>query len=191
VIHAQLSKQQQASPFFTINVQGSMTGTLPEDIETSDDPKQYLIDTYSVEPYPLHDHDLPLHKAAYKGYNAQVTSLITSGVNINARSIHECTPLQLAIRGDHAETVRILLSAGADAALPDDIEPCYKAPFDAINGAAWLGARDALEALIEFGLKTPASALQWAASLNRVDYMRTILEKLGQNDFSDLPRLEG
>jgi ankyrin repeat protein len=114
-----------------------------------------------------------------------------SGVNINARSIFECTPLQLAIRGDHAETVLILLSAGADAALPDSIEPCMMAPFDVINGAAWLGARHALGALIDFGDITPVSALCWAASLNRVDCMRTILDKLGQNDFSDSPRLEG
>ncbi|KAH8702925.1 ankyrin repeat-containing domain protein [Phaeosphaeriaceae sp. PMI808] len=168
-----------------------MAGTLPEDIESSDDQKQDLRETHSVEPEPLHDRDLPVHKAAYKGNNAQVMSLITSGVNINARSIFECTPLQLAICGDHAETVRILLSAGADAALPDSIEPCMMAPFDAINGAAWLGARHALGALIDFGVKTPASALCWTASLNRVDCMRTILEKLGQNDFSDLPRPEG
>ncbi|KAJ4374283.1 hypothetical protein N0V83_003024 [Neocucurbitaria cava] len=168
-----------------------MTGTLPEDIESSDDLKQDLRENHSVEPGPLHDDDLPVHKAAYQGDNAQVTSLIASGVNINARSIFECTPLQLAIRGDHAETVRILLSAGADAALLDSIEPCMMAPFDAINGAAWLGARHALGALINFGVVTPASALCWAASLNRVDCMHTILEKLGQDDFSDSSRLEG
>lgn len=64
-------------------------------------------------------------------------------------------------------------------------------PFNAINGAAWLGAQHALEALIDFGVKTPSSALRWTASLNRIDCMRTISEKLGQNDFCDLQRLEG
>jgi hypothetical protein len=127
-----------------------MAGILPEDIESSDDQKQDLRETPSIEPEPLHDRDLPMHKAAYKGDHAEVPSLIMSGVNINARSIFECTPLRLAIRGDHAETVRILLSAGADVALLDEIEPCIMAPFDAINGAAWLGAHHALGALIDF-----------------------------------------
>jgi hypothetical protein len=136
-----------------------ITGKLPEDIESSEDQRQNLRKTHSVEPFPLHDHDLPVHKAAYKSNNAEVTSLITSSVNINARSIFKCTPLQLAIRGDHAETVRILLSAGADPALPNNIEPYMIAPFDAINGAAWLGARHALGALINFRVKTPSSAL--------------------------------
>jgi ankyrin repeat protein len=181
------AKQQQAAPFFTIN----MAGVLPEDIESSDDQKRDLRETPSIESEPLHDRDLPVHKAAYKGDHAEVTSLIASGVNVNARSIFGCTPLQLAIRGDHAETVRTLLSVGADAALLDEIEPCMMVPFDAINGAAWLGAHHALRALIDFGVKTPASALCWAASLDRVDCMRTILEMLGQNDFSDVPRPEG
>jgi ankyrin repeat protein len=181
-----LVKQQSATPIFT-----TMAGTFPEDIESNDDQRQALRDIPSIEPAPLYDRDLPVHKAAYKGDHAQVKSLLASGVNVNARSIFEYTSLQLAIRGDHAATVRILLSAGADASLLDELKPCLMAPFDAINGAAWLGARHVLGALIDFGVKIPASAVSWAASLNRVDCMRTILEMLGQDDFSDVSRLEG
>jgi hypothetical protein len=173
----------------------SMTEILPEDDVIGrpyDQAKQNIWEIPSVEPYPLHDLDLPIHKAAYKGDTAQVTSLIASGVDVNACGvIDECTPLQLAIRGNQAETVRILLSAGADPALLDSIEPCYYAPFDAINGAAWLGAHHALGALLDFGVDVPSAALYWAASLNRAECVRAILEKLGQNDFSDVPRSQG
>lgn len=161
-----------------------MVETFPEDTIGSYNP-------HAVEPWPLHDLDLPFFKAAYKGDNAQVMSHIASSVDVNARSKCNCTLLQLAIHGDHGDTVRILLSAGADAALLEDIEPNSIHPVDAINGAAWLGAHHALKALMDFGIKTPCSALHLAASLNRVDCMRAIAEKLGQHDFSDAPKLEG
>lgn len=162
-----------------------------ETIELSEDLRRILMETPSAEQSPLHDGDLPLHKAAYKGNNSQLASLITSGVDINARSVYDCTPLQLAIRGDHAEAVSMLLSAGADATLEDDIEPCYHSPFHAIDAAAWLGAHNALVALINHGLKVPASALRWAASLNHVGCVQLIVDNIGSNDFSDQPRPKG
>lgn len=169
-----------------------MSESLSENIKLSDDQRAALIETPSIEQDPLHDGDLPIHKAAYKGNTSQLASLIPSSTStINFRGVCYCTPLQLAIRGDHAEAVRILLSAGADATLEDGIEPCYYAPFDAINAAAWLGAQNALTALLAHGLKIPASALQWAASLNHAGCMRTILEMLGRSDFSDGSRREG
>jgi ankyrin repeat protein len=169
----------------------SMTGRSSEDIETRDIQDQDPGEALCFEAEPLHDRDLPLHKAAYKGDDAQITALIARGVDINARSIFGCTPLQLAIRGDHGETVRILLSTGADASLPDEIEPCMTAPFDAMNGAAWLGTQHALAALIDSGINPPASALCFAASLNHAGCMRTILEKLEHNQFSDMPKPQG
>lgn len=154
--------------------------------------QQHLYETDSFEPEPLHDLDLPVHKAAFKGDNTQLTLLISSGgININIRNLFGYTPLHLAIHGDHAEAVRILLSAGADPTLSVSIEPSMMASFDAINGAAWLGAQHALAALIKFGVKTPASALCWAASLNRVDCMRTVLNCLGEEGFSDVPKTKG
>jgi ankyrin repeat protein len=163
----------------------------PRISELGDNLKRQLLEQPSVEQDPLHDSELPIHKAAYKGDNSQLLTLIASSGDIDARGVYGCTPLQLAIRGDHAETVRILLSAGADPTLADGIEPGYYAPFDAVNGAAWLGTQHALAALLEFGLQVPASALRWAASLNHVQCMRTILKKLGRKDFFDLSRPEG
>ncbi|KAH7087688.1 ankyrin repeat-containing domain protein [Paraphoma chrysanthemicola] len=138
----------------------------------------------------LDDADLPIHKAAYKGDIAQLSNLLPA--NVNSRSILDAsTPLQLAIRGDHREAVQILLSAGADPELEDQLEACYCVSLNAINAAAWLGNQHALEALIDGGVQIPASALSWAASQNRVQCTRAIIEKLGSSDFSDMTRLEG
>jgi hypothetical protein len=79
-----LVKQQSATPIFT-----TMVGTVPEDIESNDDQRQDLRDIPSIEPAPLHDRDLPVHKAAYKGDHAQVKSLLAAYSNIhrfNSRS---------------------------------------------------------------------------------------------------------
>src|SRR5690242_7039866 len=102
-----------------------MVETSPEGTIECDDP-------HVIEPWPLHDFDLPLFKAAYRGDNAQVTSLVASGVDVNARSKCNLTPLQIAIHGDHADTVRTLLSAGADATILEEIEPVTMLHVDAI-----------------------------------------------------------
>jgi ankyrin repeat protein len=145
----------------------------------------------SIEQYPLHDSDLPIHKAAYKGEHASLASLIKVCEDVDVRNYINCTSLHLAIRGNHAEAVRMLLSAGADPALEDDVEPAYMMRFDAINDAAYFGSQHALEALIDHGISLPASALSVAASLNRIDCMRTILRKLILDDFADSTRLDG
>jgi ankyrin repeat protein len=164
----------------------SPSETSPKDIELSEDQKQYLRET-QVDDGLLHDRDSPLHQAAHKGDNAQLLSILTTGVNINTRSINDLTALQLAIRGDHAEAVRILLSAGADTALLDVTDVIL---LDAINDAARLGAPHALGALVDFGVSVPASVLCWGASQNHVDCMRVILEKTGRADFCDASRPE-
>jgi len=168
-----------------------MPDTYPANIELDDNLRQALLNTPSVEQEPLHDGDLPLHKAAYKGDNSQLATLIKSGASINARGVYYYTPLQLAVRGNHGETVRILLAAGADATLEDGLETHGNPPVDAVIYAAWRGAQDALEALLAFGVKLSASALRKAASLNHVECMRMILEKLGRDDFSDKSRSQG
>lgn len=164
--------------------------TPPKAMELSDDQNKYLRETQAGSG-PIYDRDLPLHQAAYKGNNDQLLSLLTPDLDINTRSIDDYTALQLAIRGDHAETVRILLSAGADTTLLDGLEPGYQIYLDAVNGAAWLGARHALGALLDFGVSLPVTALCWAASLNHVDCVRVILDKLGQDHFDDVSREDG
>jgi ankyrin repeat protein len=88
----------------------------------------------SVELSPFHDADLFIQKATYSGDVTQLAILVSS--DVNARSIYGIIPLQLAVRAYHAETVRILLAAGADPNLEDRIETCYYVPFNAISGAA-------------------------------------------------------
>jgi ankyrin repeat protein len=145
----------------------------------------------SEERCPLHASDSPLHKAAFKGDVLTLTSLISTCENIDARNYHNCTPLHLAIRGNHAEVVSLLLSAGADPSLEDIIDTALQPPHSAVDLAAWTGAQHAMAALINAGLEIPASAFERCASLNFVDCMETIFDKLSEADFSGRSRIDG
>ncbi|CAO2653526.1 Nn.00g029370.m01.CDS01 [Neocucurbitaria sp. VM-36] len=150
-----------------------------------------LAENISVEQCPLDDSDLPIHKAAYKGEHSILASLVAFCESIDVRNHYECTPLHLAIRGNHGEGVRLLLAAGANPALEDTVDSALQRPFDAISLAARVGSQHAMAALIEYGLKVPANLLSLSASLNHVECMCTILDKLSQNDFCDSLRLDG
>jgi ankyrin repeat protein len=145
----------------------------------------------SDEQCPLHDSDLPIHKAAYKGDISSLRTLIPTCEDIDARSFNDCTSLHLAIRGNHTEAVRLLLLSGADPTLEDTIDSALQPPFNAVDLAAWVGAQHAMAALIDAGLNISASALEKSSSLNFVDCMQTILDKLPENKFSDCSRLDG
>ena len=60
----------------------------------------------------------PLHKAAYLGEGAE--SLLSASADVNAKSIHQWTPLHLAALGGHQEMCTRLLNLGADPAARDD-----------------------------------------------------------------------
>lgn len=139
----------------------------------------------SKEPFPLEHSDPPIHKAAFKGEINSLVSLISSCDDVDARSAQSCTALHLAIRGDRPEAVRLLLDAGADPRLEDNIDSGLQPPFDAINLAAWTGSQNAMAVLIDAGLDIPGCVFERCASLNYVQCMRTILEKLPQTGFSD------
>jgi ankyrin repeat protein len=162
--------------------------------DTNTDDAYYEEDIPSVEQDPLHDNDPPIHKASYKGDIALVTSLLDNGTatkDINTRNIRAyCTPLHLAIRADHGSIIRLLLKAGADSTLEDEIEPCYFVSLSALDLAAWLGKQNALTALLDHEISIPASSLLVSASRNRAACLALILKKLGDRDFSDMSRLE-
>ena len=147
-----------------------------------------------MEQYPLHDSDYEIHTAAYKGDVALVTSILenntTATTNIDVRNGNGYTPLHLAIRADHGSVVQILLEAGSDPTLEEDIEPAYQVSLSALDLAAWLGKPNALAALLDHDISISPSALFIAASKNHVDCLALILEKQGTRDFSDMSRLE-
>lgn len=108
-------------------------------------------------------------------------------LHVDVLSSHGCTPLHLAIRGNHATAVSLLLSAGSDPSIEDTMDtvifPAHTG--NAVELAADIGASHAMAALIDAGLSVPASAFQRCASLNHVDCMRTISDKLSGTEFSD------
>lgn len=85
---------------------------------------------------PLESSDLPIHKAAYKGDIPLLASLVPLCEDIDIRSACNCTPLHLAIRGNHGDAIQLLLSAGADPTLQDTLDTTMHPPFNAVDLAA-------------------------------------------------------
>jgi ankyrin repeat protein len=137
------------------------------------------------ETWPLHVSDPPLHKAAYTGDFLLLASLISNCDDVDALSFYECTPLHLAIRGNHATAVSLLLSAGSDPSIEDTMDVALFPSHNAVDLAAYTGASHAMAALIDAGLSVPASTFERCASLNHVDCMGAIYDKLSGTDFSD------
>lgn len=125
----------------------------------------------------------PVHKAAEKGDISNLTFLVHSVDNIDDyHPSGQCTPLHLAIQGDHAEAVKILLEAGADPEKLDYSDTAVDPPHPALDLAAWLGACKSLRVLIEHGVAMSTSSLVLAASLNQTDCMTIILQELNRDE---------
>ncbi|KAJ4990080.1 hypothetical protein SVAN01_04361 [Stagonosporopsis vannaccii] len=131
------------------------------------------------------EHGSALHKAAYEGDIAQLVSLLTEIDDVDILDRERCTPLHQAIRGNRAEAVRVLLSAGAQSGPLDLVDYCYEDFLAAVDSAAYFGANDALIALADYGLEVPFSALRHAALGNHIDCIRTILNRSTSSKLRD------
>jgi len=77
---------------------------------------EYLVETYEVRV----GEGNTLHCAAREGQTKMVRRLITWGVDVDKRDEKGRTPLFLSVSGQHAETSRELLKAGAGLDIKDD-----------------------------------------------------------------------
>ncbi len=82
-----------------------------------------------------------LHYAAAVGDNEIVQMLMEKDADLDAKSPNNTTPIMMAARGGHILTVKLLLDAGADAALKNDVG------MTAIDFAQQNGNKDIVEGL--------------------------------------------
>lgn len=130
-----------------------------------------------------HFDTMPIHRAAEQGDISKLAPLVHSGENIDSYDLYgESTPLHLAIRGDHAEAVEILLKAGADPENLDYSDTALDPPHPALDLSAWLGSCKSLKVLIDHGVAVSPSSLVLAASLNRTDCMTIIVHELNKDE---------
>jgi ankyrin repeat protein len=85
----------------------------------------------------------PLHMAAYNGHADVVRLLLENGAQLDARDIEGKTPLLHACTGPFAETVELLLSAGADVNASETTEA-----FTPLMMGAGLGEIDVVKVLL-------------------------------------------
>lgn len=119
------------------------------------------------------DAAFPLFIAASKGHAEIVTTLLLSGMPINAkRSKDGATPLHIAVKRGHLEVVKTLVKSHAslEARTHDDMTPLCL--------AASLGFRKIVHYLIEKGAKVEkSSALLRASSEGHADVVERLLEE--------------
>jgi uncharacterized protein len=88
-----------------------------------------------------------LHFAAFSGDTAVTTLLLDSGARIDARARNGFinTPLQVALLPGQVATARLLLERGADPLVRQE------RGFAPIHAAAFLGRRDLVDLLLDYG----------------------------------------
>jgi uncharacterized protein len=94
----------------------------------------------------------PLHYAATNGHDDIVQLLIDHSAYIDAASPNGTTPLMMAARGNHVTTMKVLLDAGADPRLKNQIG------VTALDFAKQYHAKDATEGLEAMFAREKAAA---------------------------------
>lgn len=94
----------------------------------------------------------PLHYAAANGHDDVVQLLIDHSAYLDTPSPNGTTPLMMAARGNHITTMKVLLDAGADARVKNQIG------MTALDFAKQYHAKDATEGLEAMFARDAASA---------------------------------
>ncbi|RKP52851.1 ankyrin repeat domain-containing protein [Trinickia fusca] len=94
----------------------------------------------------------PLHYAAANGHDDIAQLLLDRSAYIDAASPNGTTPLMMAARGNHASTIKLLLAAGADASLKNQLG------LTALDFAKQYHAKDATDVLEAVAAETPKNA---------------------------------
>jgi ankyrin repeat protein len=118
---------------------------------------------------PPHGEFTPLMGAAKHGHTEITKLLLEQGAQVNARDFYRTTALFHAVRGDSADSVRLLIKAGA---LLEDPHWGTKPLTEAVR----LGHTECMRVLLEAGAD-PAEALDFARKQNKTEIIE-LIEKL-------------
>src|SRR5689334_20251941 len=80
--------------------------------------KKALLSGAEVNEVDIYTGKTPLYLAAENGHYKVVTSLLSSGAQVNAKDHKGRTPICMASKFGHLESVKALISAGADVNSP-------------------------------------------------------------------------
>jgi ankyrin repeat protein len=130
-----------------------------------------------------------VHRAAASGDVAEISRLLDAGHDINARCPSEYTALHWAIVVDKTESVRLLLSRGADPSMRGQVGSDGREGDDAALFAASFEKVAAMEVLVASRVGIHSEALAIAVISKNMDMIRLLVGSMSY-DFTDVPRLE-
>ncbi|KAI9375573.1 ankyrin repeat-containing domain protein [Aspergillus egyptiacus] len=158
----------------------------------------------SRAPIPGIDGYSPLMVAARHGHVSIVKALIEEwGLNIEDKTIHNCSVLSMAVQNNHPDLVLYLLSAGADINAPIVPDAEFRSsarkvdrdPETLILHATRKGFADVVAVLLRHGIdagavdeKSGRTLLSWAAGEGHVDTARVILSHMDRDGISHVDR---
>ena len=114
--------------------------------------------------------DISIHDAAHKGNIDAVKKHLAAGTDVDAKTRFGDTPLHYATFGGHKEVAELLIAAGADVNVKDDVVGFGRTP---LHDAAYWGHEEIAELLIAKGADVNAkdkkgkTTLDWAISRNQ------------------------
>ncbi|KAH7095098.1 ankyrin repeat-containing domain protein [Paraphoma chrysanthemicola] len=133
--------------------------------------------------------DVAIHRAAARGDVAELSRLLDTPHDINARCSSENSALHWAIVADKTEAVRFLLSRGADPSLRGRGGSDGREGDDAALCAARFERVSVMEVLIASGVGIYSETLGFAVISKNMDMIRLLVGTM-RYDFTDMPRLQ-
>lgn len=119
-----------------------------------------------------------MHFAAFNGDDSIVSFLLSKGADVNVENLDGNTPLVMAVKGRHLDTIRILVDSGAD------INKMNAMGTTAIHHAAAMGYVDCLFLLQELKANTVfnripvGTLLHWATHSGDLKTVGTVMYRM-------------
>lgn len=132
-------------------------------------------------------HNGKIQQAAANDDLAKVSEFIDGGIDVNSRHQGK-TALYHAICNDSSAMMRLLLSRGADTSLRDGWDPDWPDRFTAVENAARLSAKAAMQELLAHGFSVEDSnALYFAACESNAEMLELLFDN-AESSMSDAAR---
>ena len=120
--------------------------------------------------------------AARRGDSASIKEMLSTGVEVNAKTRYGATALSFAAEKGHVDAVRALIEAGADTSVEDTFYKSTPAAWALMRAQSSEPHREVLNLLLDKGIRNGDAVLQGAVSLGDLDLIKKLVDKSEVSD---------